>query len=251
MIKQDYILALLKEKRSVIVTAGLLLAALSFLFLIVSEEKYKVNSDFLVVQNAAGSQDIYTLAKSAEYMGKVLNEAVYSELFIDAVAKTGKVSPEFLPVEKKDRLKEWGKIVKVSRNGDLGIISVQTFHDDSKKAMAISSAVSEVLTTKNNLFRGEGQNIEVRVLSGPVIERNPSQVDIAIAMIGGFFFGMLLMAIRVYYVNEKYYTNQTAFDLQSAEVVYPQDFENYTKQRMENSGIFAQDDEYYQYQQKL
>ena len=245
MMKQGYILALMKEKRGAIITAGLLLAALSFLFLIVSEKKFKVNSDFLVVQNAAGSQDIYTLAKSAEYMGKVLNEAVYSELFIDAVEKTGKVNPEFLPFEKKDRLKEWSKIVKVSRNGDLGIISVQSFYDDSKQAMAISNAVAEVLTTKNNLFRGEGQSIEVRVLSGPVIERNPAPLDIAIAMLGGFFFGMLLMAIRVYYVNEKYYTApQPNFDLQAGEVVYPQSLDSYTKQRMENSGVFADEQNY-------
>lgn len=228
--------------------AGLLLAAVSFSFLMFSEKKYKVNADFLVVQNTAGSQDMYTLAKSAEYMGKVLNEAVYSELFVDAVFKTGKVNSEFLPFDKKEKLKQWAKIVKVNRNGDLGIISVQSFDNDPRQAMAISNAIAEVLTTKNNLFRGEGQNIEVRILSGPVMEKNPAPADIALAMIGGFLFGVILMIIRIYYVNELKFASKTQsqsqshtqFNFQSGEVVYPQSFDGYTKQRMENSGVFAE-----------
>jgi uncharacterized protein involved in exopolysaccharide biosynthesis len=197
------ILPLIKRKLGAIVLTGVLVAALLFLFLVVSQKNFKVGTDLLVVQNQSGAQDFYSLSKSAEYIGKILSEAVYSELFIDEVIKTEKVGSEFLPFDKKDRMDEWKKTVKVNNNPQLGIMEIETLGNDQKETLAISEAISQVLTTKNNLFRGEGQNIDVRILSGPILEKNPSLSDIIFIMVGGFLAGMILGIFWIIYGPKK------------------------------------------------
>lgn len=193
----NQILALIKQKIGIIVLMGLFLSALSFLVLVVKEKNFKVGTDYLIVQNQSGSQDFYTLSKSAEYIGKVLNEGIYSELFITEVVKTGKLNPELLPFDKKEKLKAWSETVQVGLNPDLGIVSVQVFDNDSKQSLAIAQAISEVLTTKSNLFYGEGQNIDVKVLSGPVLEKNPSIGNIIAVLLAGFLLGVILSLLQI------------------------------------------------------
>jgi uncharacterized protein involved in exopolysaccharide biosynthesis len=201
--QSEQILPLIKRKLGAIMLTGILIAALSFLFLVVSQKNFKVGTDFLIVQNQSGAQDFYSLSKSAEYIGRILSEAVYSDTFIDEVVKTEKVNSEFLPFNKKDRLDQWKKMVKVNNDPQLGILKVETFGNNQKETLAISEAISQVLTTKNNLFRGDGQNIDVRILSGPILEKNPSFSDIALVMIGGFIAGILLSIFWIIYFPKK------------------------------------------------
>lgn len=201
--QNNQILALIRKKAWSIILFGVLVASLSFLALVVKEKSFKVSTDYLIVQNQTGNQDFYTLSKSAEYIGKILKEGVSSEIFINEVTKTGKVNAEFLPFDKKEKLKQWGKTVQVGLNPDLGIISVQVFEDNQRQAQAIADATAQVLTTQNAIFRGDGQNIDIKVLSGPVVEKNPSLGNIAAVSIAGFVLGAMLSSLWFVYKNEK------------------------------------------------
>lgn len=182
-----------REKAGTLVLSGLLLAALGFVSLFFFGARYEVRTDFLVSQEEAGTKDYYTLARSSEYMGKLLGEVVYSERFIAAVVDTGRVNSEFLPFDKNVRLKEWQRMVKVRRELDLGIIKVTVLGDNVKDAQKVSQAISQVLSEKNGQFLGTGdKNISVSILSGPIAERNPSLKEIVSVMAGGFIFGILL-----------------------------------------------------------
>lgn len=194
------IVALVKQKAGTIVLGGVLLGALTFAFLVVTEKNFRTRTDFLVVQDQkTGPQDFFSLSKSIEYTGKVMGEAVYSQLFIDEVVKTGKVNDEFLPFDAKARMKAWSKIVQVNRDPQLGIISVTVFSNNRTEAINLSEGVSEVLSKKNYLFRGSGLDIDFRIISGPITEGNPSLERIALAVGGGFVLGALLTLMFVYY----------------------------------------------------
>lgn len=232
----------IKGKKLTIFLFAVMIGALSFLFLVLNEKKTKVSSEYLIVQNVNANQDSYTLAKSAEYVGKVINEVVYSELFIDETVKTGKINAEFLPSNKKDKLKEWSKKVSVSRNPELGILSIEVFSNDRNEAYAISEGIIEVLVTKNYLFRGNGQDIDIRVLSGPVVEKNPSISQIIMASVGGFVFGLLISIAWLYY---KHCTKRKdILGMGGSAIItsalYP--FANFTKERMQSAGIFHSGD---------
>ncbi len=189
-----------KHRIGIIILAGLFLASLSFLFIVTTEKNFKVTTDFLIVQNQTGSQDFYSLSRSADYIGSVLNKAIYSELFINEVVKTGKVDSNFLPINESERLKDWSKMVRVSRNSQLGIITVEVFGNDQRKTIDISEGIIEVMKTKNYLFRGKF-SMDVRVLSGLILEKNPSFKNIVLVVAGGFVVGIVLSGIFFYYFD--------------------------------------------------
>lgn len=185
--------ALLSAKFWTMALFGLLFSAVSFLGLMVFVKPFKSTTDFLVVQAGGGGQDYYTQFKSSEYLSKILSKAVYSEHFINAVVETGKMNREFLPLDKKERLKAWGKIVDVQKNLELGVISVSIKSDRERDMARIMSGITDVMTQKNSYFRGGDENsVEVRVISGPINEQNPTAGKILLAVVSGFVAGFLL-----------------------------------------------------------
>lgn len=191
---------ILKQKAGIIILGGVLVGSLSFAFLAVSQKNFKVTTQFLIVQDQkTGPQDFFSLSKSVEYNGKVMGEAVYSELFIDELVKTEKVNAEFLPFNKKDRLKEWSKMVNVGRDSQLGLITITIFNNKKNEALGISEGIIQVLAQKSYLFRGSGQDIDFRVISGPILEENPSIEQLLMAILGGLIFGMFITLIWNYY----------------------------------------------------
>ncbi|MDD5083319.1 MAG: hypothetical protein PHT88_00080 [Candidatus Moranbacteria bacterium] len=194
-----------KRRMGFIVLAALFVGVASFLFLIFSQEAFKVRTDFLVTQSNGSSQDFYAMSRSSEYVGKVLSEAIYSERFLDAVVETGKVSASSFPMDKNDKLERWSEEVRVNKNLELGMIQVEVFHDDQKEAVRISQAIADVLTQKNHLFRGgEEKSVEVRVLTGPITENNPSVAQLIMVAIGGFLFGGLLSLAWIFMRTEMF-----------------------------------------------
>ena len=190
-----------RQKIGMIILIGVLVAALSFVILVVKEKKYKVSTDFLIVRNQTGNQDYYSLTKSAEYLGKVLGESIYSELFIGEVIKTGKVGEEFLSFDKGARVRDWNKIISVKRGPELGIFSVEVTGDNQKNTIRISQAIADVLVNSNKIFLGENQNVEIKVLTGPITENNPELETIALVLVGGMILGVLFCFIFVFFIN--------------------------------------------------
>ncbi|NCA93603.1 MAG: hypothetical protein EOM84_00320 [Sphingobacteriia bacterium] len=60
------------------------------------------------------------------------------------------------------------------------------------------ATVSEIMINKNNLFRGKVE-LEVRILSGPITEKNPSLSEIALVIFGGFLLGTLFRIFYLYF----------------------------------------------------
>lgn len=191
-----------RQKIGMIILVGVLVAALSFAVLVIKEKKYKVATDFLIVRNQTGNQDYYSLTKSAEYLGKVLSESIYSDLFIGEVIKTGKVGEEFLSFDKRARVRGWNEIISVKRGPELGIFSVEVIGDNQKEAVRISQAIADVLVNSNKIFLGENQNVEIKMLTGPITENNPGLETIALVLAGGMILGVLFGFVWVYFRNE-------------------------------------------------
>ncbi len=188
-------LALLREKKGSILLFGFFVAAAVFFVITAISPRYAVRTDFMVVQSS-GSQDFYTLFKSSEYLGKVLSESMYSERFINAVIETGKVSAQgLLPTDKRARLQAWRSMVSVEKNIELGMLAVTVKADTEREASRVMEALSDVLINRNIEFRGgEAKAVEVRVLSGPITDRNPTPKELLILSIIGFLAGAFVRA---------------------------------------------------------
>lgn len=202
------IFAFFRQKFGTMILFGGLFAALSFFLLMVTEKRFQTSTDFLVVQTNVGNQDFYTQFKSSEYLGKILSEALFSERFIDAVIATGKINADSLPADKKDRLEDWSKMISVRKNLELGMLSVTVKSQSEREAARTIEGVSQVLTEQNMLFRGgEEGSVDIRVLSGPITERNPDLMKIAAVagagLLAGFFLTAGVLFIRMQLASKR------------------------------------------------
>lgn len=193
MTKSDFI-TLIKNDFWLFTLTGFALAAFGFLFIVFHESNIKAETEFLIVQNNPSlQQDFYTLSRSAEYSARVLSEAIGSQLFMNEVLATDVASNVVMPGNKLEQLKVWKKTVRVEPRTDLGILRVDVLHKDRTAALGISQGITEVLTKKNHLFRGHGQDIDVRTLTGPIYEHNPTPAYLLLIFFGGFILGFSLM----------------------------------------------------------
>jgi capsular polysaccharide biosynthesis protein len=216
-----------------------------------SQKNFRSSTDILVAQNQSGFVDYYTLSKSSDYLSGVLTESIYSEKFLDEMLSSNIVSSNFLPSDKLSRLEEWQKTVEVSKNSNVGIITISVFNNNQKQATDISQAILNVLTNKNDLFLGKGQNVDVRVLSGPIVEKNPTLTQIAVTCTGGFLMGVILVFLIIYYREiSKENQNESVPTISNSKNEAPEEKEMIDqsisfKPAKDNSQYFSADSDYW------
>jgi capsular polysaccharide biosynthesis protein len=185
------------------IALGIALAFAAVALMFATQAKYRADADFLIVQTGSEGKDFYTLFKSSEYLGNVLSNAVGSERFIDAVIETGALNAKSLPADKGDRLKAWKDMVSVKKNLELGVLSVEVKAANERDAARVASGVAQVLIEKNSLFRsGDEKGVEIRTLSGPIIEYNLGSTKLGAAAAAGFLAGFLIVLLTAVIKNE-------------------------------------------------
>ena len=197
----ENMLKLAKKNLKTALLFGMFLGALSFLILVMTQKNFRSNMDILVSQSQPGA-DYYTLSQSADYLTNILSQSIYSEKFLDEVNASGKISGSFLAGNNAQKIKRWQKIVRVKNNSNVGIMNIEVFGDTQTQAEQISQAVLDVLVNQNSFFLGQDQNVNVRVLSGPIVEKNPSFFQIILSAGGGFAVGIVLVWLGALYREE-------------------------------------------------
>ena len=182
---------------------GVLLAALTFWGAIIANKNFQARADVLIVQNQNGYSDYYALSRSADYLSQVLTESIYSERFIQKVAEKNIVNIDnMLPKDKSEKLKKWNQMVEVTKKSDTGILSIETYGVTPTEAIQTSEAVLKVLTEDYYIFLGRGQDLDVRVLSGPILEKTFGTLSLTFIIFGGFVIGCLIAIIWFYFSHE-------------------------------------------------
>ena len=194
---------LLGDKKGMVILFGVLLAALTFWGAIIANKNFQARADVLIVQNQNGYSDYYALSRSADYLSQVLTESIYSERFIQKVAEKNIVNIDnMLPKDKSEKLKKWNQMVKVNKKSDTGLLSIETYGDTPTEAVQTSEAVLKVLTEDYYIFLGRGQDLDVRVLSGPILEKTFGTLSLVFIIFGGFLIGCLLAVMWFYFSYE-------------------------------------------------
>lgn len=201
------LLYILKHTWKSLVLFGLLLGAISFFVFVVTQKNFRSHLDLLVIQNQNGFSDYYALSKSADFLSGILIESIYSEKFIDEMENSGLPVSSFLPEDKIKRLEIWKKSVSITKNPNLGMISIDILGDNRNQLSNTSDTVIDILIKKNYLFLGKGQDLDVRVLNGPIIEKNPSVSQMIAISFGGFVIGILFFLIWAFYKDLSFRKN--------------------------------------------
>ena len=93
-------------------------------------------------------------------------------------------------------------MISVQKSSTTGILSVKVFGDTASQVKNTSDGVIDVLVNKNSLLLGTNQNLKIQILSGPIVEKNPSLFQIILASGSGFLLGMILILMFNFYKNE-------------------------------------------------
>ncbi|HCJ45804.1 MAG: hypothetical protein GW815_00255 [Candidatus Moranbacteria bacterium] len=207
-IQKKGLLTIAKESVFRGVSLGIIFVALGIVSALLLQAPYKASVDFMLSSTQEG-QDYYTATRSAEYMGRVLGEVIYSESFVKALTDTGIVDENFLPRDKKMRLEEWSKMLTVKKNPELGLINISFAGSSEREVSKIAQAVIIVLNENGNSLLGAGsEKIKVQLLSGPIVEGNPSSSLLSlIAVVGlaiGFFLSFSLRLIREEFRTDRF-----------------------------------------------
>ena len=198
----EKMLEISKKHLKTAILLGVLLGAFSFLILVATQKNFRSSTDVLVSTSQSGAVDYYNLSQSSNYLTSILSQSIYSEKFLEDVEASGKVSGSVVSGSSLQRLKAWQKLVKVKTNPNVGIMTVEVFGNTQYQADQLSQAVLDVLANQNAFFLGQAQNVDVRTLSGPITEKNPSFAQIILAALGGFVVGSALFLLFVIYREE-------------------------------------------------
>jgi len=183
---------ILRTRKSAIILGGLFVMALVFVFMIMTEPRYRAETDILIAQADSTATDFYTLSRSNEYLNNVLSDALYSELFINEVESVISLD-ELLPNERSKRLDVWKETVAVGKNFQGNMLHITVYHDSAQKSLEISESIAKVLSEKNYLFRsGSKDGVFVKVVSGPFVENNPPLEKLIMTSFFGFVIGGVL-----------------------------------------------------------
>lgn len=189
----------LKRKTGRILFSGIIVSALAFSFMLFSQPAYRADIDFLVSPKNATGSDYYSLSRSSEYLGKALAQIVVSERFMEAGFDSGMVDRAEFPIDKKDRLKQWSDTVSVSRGSEGGMLHVRVLAKSGRSVERTAKAVTDILSNKAGEFLGSGSEVDIRILSGPIVDRNPSFGELVAGSIGGFILGTFSVIISLLY----------------------------------------------------
>lgn len=189
----------LKRKTGRILFSGIIVSALAFSFMLFSQPAYRADIDFLVSPKNATGSDYYSLSRSSEYLGKALAQIVVSEKFMEAGFDSGMVDRAEFPIDKKDRLKQWSDTVSVSRGSEGGMLHVRVLAKSGRSVERTAKAVTDILSNKAGEFLGSGSEVDIRILSGPIVDRNPSFGELVAGSIGGFILGTFFVIISLLY----------------------------------------------------
>ncbi len=198
------LLTLVKESILRGFSLGIFFVVIGIVSVFILQEPYKASVDFMLSSSQEG-QDYYTATRSAEYMSRVLSEVIYSESFIKALTDTGIVDENFLPRDKKMRLKEWSKMLSVKKNPELGLVNISFTGSNEREVSKIAQAVIVVLSEKGNALLGtESEKIRVQLLSGPIVEGNPSSSLLSLITLVGLIIGIFLSFV-MRLIKEEFY----------------------------------------------
>jgi hypothetical protein len=156
----EKMLQLAKNNLKSAILFGLLIGALSFLLLVMTQKNFRSSTDILMSQSQSGPIDYYAMSQSTNYLTNILSQSIYSEKFLEEVNATGKISTDFLQGDSAQKLKTWNKIVRVKNNSSVGIMNVQVFGDTQNQTDKLSQAVLDVIVNRNSFFLGQDQNFK-------------------------------------------------------------------------------------------
>jgi capsular polysaccharide biosynthesis protein len=199
-------LRLIKAKKQTIISITAIFFALTLVITFIQPLKYGSESQILVVQDYGVGIDPYVAAKSNDYLSNILAQVVTSNSFFEEVLNSGfNIDKNYFPERADKRLKTWSETVSAKALNDTGIISINVYHTDKYQTEQIARAINYVLKTKNSMYHGGGNKVNVMTINEPIVSNWPIKPNIILNTLLGVILGLITSLYYIYLFPESQY----------------------------------------------
>jgi len=192
-------LKIIKKRQGAVAASVLIFLLIALAITFVQPLKYRVSSRLLIISDGTIS-DPYTIAKSNQYLGSLLSEAVYSGSFFQLLRSSNyDINWNYFNGDYKEQTKIWKKSIMARNVNDTGVLEVEIYHPDPYQAKQIAYAVNNSLITQNNVYQGSSAGLRVKVIDEPTVSTYPVKPNILINVGAALIFGLAFGLAYVYY----------------------------------------------------
>ncbi len=207
----------LKLHKKLIVKICLAVIVLVVVVSLFMPQQYRAQTKLLIIQHQSLSLDTYLAAKSAEKIGKILSEVVYSSSFFDEVWQAGFNIGTDWGETAKERRRIWKRRVELSPITQTSLIEVNTYHKDRVSVEQLAQAMIYVLIERGSQYHGGGDQVEIKLIDKPIVSNYPVRPNLILNAIGALLIGLVISFIYVYLkpdnkhkLEQAYITNDQA-----------------------------------------
>ncbi len=165
-----------------------------------SPKEYEATARILVVQKQQNI-DAFSASKSADYIASLLNEAIYSNSFVDSLLKSDPALSRQLPGDRTKRLKEWNKKVDSSVLSNKGILSLKVYDGNADTALHDASLIISTLTSEGANYYGGSTAIDLRVIDSPSVSSKPTRPSLPLNVVASLLVGLALDIVYVFFMD--------------------------------------------------
>ncbi len=176
------------KKWQLVLYISLMLSAVTFFVSTAIAPKYRSDITVLITQKDA---DVLTASQNAEYLSDVFEKVLYTESFMRGVLKSdAEIKREFSGDAKK-RIKEWAAEIQTEKVGSSGILKIVVFDPRSEDSYKIATGIVNNFKENRTEYFGEKDEVEIKILDGPISSSKVAYPDIKLNTALGFFVGVI------------------------------------------------------------
>lgn len=178
-----------------VLLGSLIITAIVFTISIFLSPEYKSQVDILIVPQISSPGD--DVSENAHYLSQVLASSLNSTSFIGTIEK---YSAEINNNPQK-ALKDWQSQVKVGKNKDVAIVTIEVFDTSRIGAFKLSEEISSKLVSFASKYIGQTDKIKLEIISGPTSFARPAKPNIALNTGLGFLAGLVVAFVFVHAID--------------------------------------------------
>ncbi|MCR4280021.1 MAG: hypothetical protein NUV82_01190 [Candidatus Komeilibacteria bacterium] len=191
--------AKLKQFRNTVISIAFIVTILVLVISLLLPQRYSSEAKVLIVQRQTASLDAYLATKSAEKVGQMLTEVVYSSSFFDKVWNSGYNIGTDWGENERERRDLWRQRMALSMVPQTSLLKVTAYHTDKPTAERITQAVVYVLTQQGEEYYGATENLQIKLVDRPINSRFPVKPNIIVNTVLGLIVGVMIGMLYVYF----------------------------------------------------
>ena len=192
-----------QKQRNTVIKVTIVVIILTLAISLILPQQYRSQTKLLIIQKQSLSLDAYLASKSAEKIGKLLSEVVYSSSFFDKVWQAGFNIGTDWGANEKQRRQLWENRIELKSIPQTSLLEINTYHQDRAQAEQLAQAVIYVLVEQGAQYHGGGDQVEIKMVDKPITSTYPVRPNLVVNTVWGLLLGLLIGLFYIYLKSEK------------------------------------------------